>query len=300
MMKDESKLFTRFRMLTEIENQRRAWDWPVQYTTEEGGEWHEVQEDSFNIMPPAPDVFAVKFLSGKIFDRSVGWRPFPEFLKKEWPPRTADQKPIEQNPKPWEWDKLRKENDEAKRAVPRSQKEDEWAAGNFPPIPPIPPPANTKPQSKEEEDKMRFGDYLVMSEDFYNDPTPKTNKEISDDIRQEVAQKGSAVITGGVSLNDTPKEPWKYNEGALVDEFRAYLSNTYKGYYVGEDNVQSLDLIFAAKAGWGFCQGNVLKYAGPRLGVKGGDTAIRSDILKVLHYALLMLYLLDKKKGKND
>lgn len=98
------------------------------------------------------------------------------------------------------------------------------------------------------------------------------------------------VITNGNPIN------FKYNEAVLVEEFRSYLASTYKGHYVGEDNVQSLDLIFAAKAGWGFCQGNVLKYAGPRLGIKNDGKETRADILKVLHYALLMLYLLDKGK----
>lgn len=94
--------------------------------------------------------------------------------------------------------------------------------------------------------------------------------------------------------------PFKYNEERLLKEFNQYVEMTYQGHYVGEDNIQSLDLIFACgrDKGVGFCQGNVLKYAGPRLGVKGGPAEERKDILKILHYALLLLYLHDK--GNKD
>jgi hypothetical protein len=97
----------------------------------------------------------------------------------------------------------------------------------------------------------------------------------------------------------TPKPAYKYDEGRLLQEFNDYIASTYKGHYVGDDNIQSLDLIFAAKAGWGFCQGNILKYGGPRLGVKGDDKETRADILKIMHYAMLMIYLHDKK-NKNE
>jgi len=46
-------------------------------------------------------------------------------------------------------------------------------------------------------------------------------------------------------------------------------------------------LIFSAGHGIGFCAGDVLKYAA-RYGKKKGYN--REDILKALHYALLLLY----------
>ena len=84
---------------------------------------------------------------------------------------------------------------------------------------------------------------------------------------------------------------FKYNEGALLDELRAYVEKTYTQHYVGKDNVQSLDLIFSAGHGEGFTVGNVLKY-GARYGKKGGKN--RDDLLKILHYALLLLYVHDE------
>jgi len=87
--------------------------------------------------------------------------------------------------------------------------------------------------------------------------------------------------------------PFKYNETKLLQEFKDYLLNTYRGHYVGKENIQSLDLIFASDRGEGFCIGNILKLAA-RYGKKNGKN--RADLLKILHYALLSMFLLDKEK----
>lgn len=94
-----------------------------------------------------------------------------------------------------------------------------------------------------------------------------------------------------------PSIPFKYDEARLLKEFDEYVASTYGKHYVGEDNVQSLDLIFATGHGDGFCTGNVIKYAA-RQGKKAGSQ--RDDILKVMHYALLSLYLYDKKEAKKN
>lgn len=85
---------------------------------------------------------------------------------------------------------------------------------------------------------------------------------------------------------------FKYDEERLLKEFSDYVASTYEGHYVGEDNVQSLDLIFAIGHGAGFCTGSGLKYLA-RSGKKAGEH--RKDLLKTLHYALLLLYLYDKE-----
>jgi len=96
----------------------------------------------------------------------------------------------------------------------------------------------------------------------------------------------------GDVVGPTPKPPFKYNEEKLLEEFKSYLLATYDGHYVGNDKIQSLDLIFAKGHGIGFTAGNILKYAS-RFGFKKGQE--RADILKILHYALLLLYLHDRK-----
>jgi hypothetical protein len=93
------------------------------------------------------------------------------------------------------------------------------------------------------------------------------------------------------------KIPFKYDEERLLKEFSDYVGSTYGKHYVGEDNVQSLDLIFATGHGEGFCCGNILKY-GARQGKKANQQ--RDDIMKTLHYGLLLLYWYDKQEAKKD
>lgn len=83
------------------------------------------------------------------------------------------------------------------------------------------------------------------------------------------------------------KVPYKYQEDTILKEVADYIDSTYKGHYVGEDNVQSLDLILATGHATGFNVGNILKY-GSRYGKKRGYN--RDDLLKVIHYAIFELY----------
>ena len=84
-------------------------------------------------------------------------------------------------------------------------------------------------------------------------------------------------------------EPLKYNEDELINEIRDYISATYRGHYsVG--NVQTLDLIDSVGDAEAFCRSNVLKYAS-RYDRKG---SARKDIIKIIHYGLLLLHFNDK------
>ena len=90
---------------------------------------------------------------------------------------------------------------------------------------------------------------------------------------------------------------YKYNEDAILDELRQYIMNTYKQHYsVGDDQIQTLDLIEACGDGEAFCRSNILKYAS-RYDRKG---SARMDIMKVLHYAVLLLNFNDKNAVRED
>ncbi len=83
----------------------------------------------------------------------------------------------------------------------------------------------------------------------------------------------------------------KYNEDALIKELRDYISGTYGQHYsAGNDSIQTLDLIEACGDAEAFCRSNILKYAS-RYDRKG---TARRDIIKILHYALLLLHFSDK------
>ena len=83
----------------------------------------------------------------------------------------------------------------------------------------------------------------------------------------------------------------KYNEDALLQELRDYITRTYGQHYsAGNDSIQTLDLIEACGDAEAFCRSNILKYAS-RYDKKG---TARRDIIKILHYALLLLHFSDK------
>ena len=85
---------------------------------------------------------------------------------------------------------------------------------------------------------------------------------------------------------------YKYNEPALLEEISDYIDNTYNQHY-SMNNFQATEFIIDSGMGEGFTLGNVMKYS-QRYGKKGGYN--RNDLLKVLHYALIQLYVHDQHK----
>ena len=83
----------------------------------------------------------------------------------------------------------------------------------------------------------------------------------------------------------------KYNEKELLKEIDDYISSTYRGHY-SSNNVQTLDLIDSVGDAEAFCRSNVLKYAS-RYDRKG---SARKDIIKIIHYGLLLLHFNDKRE----
>ena len=111
-----------------------------------------------------------------------------------------------------------------------------------------------------------------------------------------------------LSLEDLPKEgyedpeytftivpniDYKFNEAELIKEFKTYVDSTYSQHYAKE-KFQATEYIVDGGHGTGFCIGNVLKYA-QRYGKKGTSADARKDLMKVLHYALIQLYVHDKE-----
>tara|TARA_B100001142_G_scaffold239684_1_gene238460 strand:+ start:2391 stop:2786 length:396 start_codon:yes stop_codon:yes gene_type:complete len=92
------------------------------------------------------------------------------------------------------------------------------------------------------------------------------------------------------SMNNDPNR-YKYNEEQILKELADYISGTYRQHYsAGDDKIQTLDLIEACGDGEAFCRSNILKYAS-RYDKKG---TARRDIIKILHYAVLLLHFNDK------
>ena len=85
---------------------------------------------------------------------------------------------------------------------------------------------------------------------------------------------------------------YKFSEDELIMEFQDYIDSTYNGHQ-SKDNFQATEFIIDGGHGTGFCIGNVLKYA-QRYGKKGTASDARKDLMKVLHYALIQLYVHDE------
>ena len=89
----------------------------------------------------------------------------------------------------------------------------------------------------------------------------------------------------------TSATPFKYNEEEIVKELLEYIRGTYRQHYsAGDDKIQTLDLIEACGDGEAFSRCNILKYAS-RYDKKG---TARRDIMKILHYAVLLMHFNDK------
>lgn len=95
--------------------------------------------------------------------------------------------------------------------------------------------------------------------------------------------------------NRMKRVEYKFNEGALIEEFQKYIDSTYDSHY-SKDKFQATEFIIDGGHGTGFCMGNVMKYA-QRYGKKGSKADARKDLLKVLHYALIQLYVHDQDCG---
>ena len=104
-------------------------------------------------------------------------------------------------------------------------------------------------------------------------------------------------IVGGDTLNfniDTKPKPnlkgssnQKYQEDKGIADLKDYVSSTYQGHYTNENSdVQTLDLIHSVGDAESFCRSNALKYLS-RYDKKG---QAKRDILKAMHYCLLLYY----------
>ena len=97
-------------------------------------------------------------------------------------------------------------------------------------------------------------------------------------------------------MNNFDNIDYKYNEDGLLLELKDYIDSTY-GQHYAQGKIQTTEFIIDNGHGIGHTVGNVIKYA-QRYGKKEGRN--RKDILKILHYALIMLYIHDIETNFKD
>ena len=86
---------------------------------------------------------------------------------------------------------------------------------------------------------------------------------------------------------------FKFEEDKILKEVYDYVAATYDGHY-SFNKFQSTEFIIDSGHGEGFCMGNIIKYC-QRYGKKEGKN--RKDLLKVVHYAIMALYIDSLENG---
>ena len=126
-----------------------------------------------------------------------------------------------------------------------------------------------------------------------------------------IGSVGEDKITFNLELPQIPDNNngrWKYDEDVILKDIHEYVSGTYRSHYTGKASgfrfkgtqnyaVQTIDLLAAKDLASDFCQANIIKY-GSRYGDKDGKN--KKDLLKVIHYAMLLLHFDDHYKSTNS
>ncbi len=89
---------------------------------------------------------------------------------------------------------------------------------------------------------------------------------------------------------------YKYNENKALVELEKYINSTYDEHY-SKNKFQATEFVIDSGHGEGFCIGNIMKYV-QRYGKKNGKD--RRDLLKVIHYGIIALYINDMENGENN
>lgn len=114
--------------------------------------------------------------------------------------------------------------------------------------------------------------------------------------QKKVTQSGKEQKSLNKKDNNKNLNILKFNEDKYLKEAEQYINNTYNQHYAADQDVQSIEMIISSGHGEGFAMGNIQKLSA-RYGKKNGYD--RLDLLKILHYGVLALYIHDKfQKGK--
>ena len=139
-------------------------------------------------------------------------------------------------------------------------------------------------------DELKMDEYPYSNNDFFMS-APASPDTIS------LSSDSNDFITFNVNMPEKTDRRYKYSEDRILKELTDYISATYNQHYsAGDDKIQTLDLIEACGDGESFCRSNILKYAS-RYDKKG---TARRDIMKILHYAVLLLHFNDKNAQREE
>ena len=91
---------------------------------------------------------------------------------------------------------------------------------------------------------------------------------------------------------------YKYKEDEYLTEITDYINSTYNQHY-SKNKIQMAEVLIDCGHGTGFNMGNILKYA-QRYGHKNNHVEWRKDLMKIIHYAIIQLYVHDKENQEKS
>ena len=124
-----------------------------------------------------------------------------------------------------------------------------------------------------------YNSYEYYNRDFGDDPYPTLGSGSTASYEYGFPSKPQPDLTSEATQ--------KYGEDKGIKDLKDYVSSTYSGHYTSQNNnVQTLDLIQSVGDAESFCRSNAIKYLS-RYDKKG---QAKRDILKAMHYCLLLYY----------
>ena len=87
---------------------------------------------------------------------------------------------------------------------------------------------------------------------------------------------------------------YNYSEDKIIDEIKKYIDSTYGQHYVGNKEIQTVDFWESLGSLETTARDTAIKYLA-RYGRKDGRN--KKDLLKAVHYIILMMYNHDKYFG---
>ena len=137
------------------------------------------------------------------------------------------------------------------------------------------------------EDHISFNINPGLANTAYDDPKyyADTMSPVQDDIDEVYKFHYPGTDKPKPKLKDPSSR--KYQEDKGIEDLKNYVTSTYQGHYTNKNSdVQTLDLIHSVGDAESFCRSNAIKYLS-RYDKKG---SAKNDILKAMHYCLLLYY----------
>lgn len=115
-----------------------------------------------------------------------------------------------------------------------------------------------------------------------------------------IGSSRESLNVAGMSADPPTASTWppkyKYKEDQIIADFHAYIDKTYGQHYMTEEqNIECFDVWLALGDSMPTFRNTAIKYLW-RYGKKKG--ANKADLLKVLHYVIMMLYADHYKDSK--